>query len=128
MQILLPVVALVFQWCMFPFDFSPVQAAFSQEYFYENGEHISLPNAFSPNQDGINDTFQADFCNLNGFSILVLDDRGDVLFSSEQPDFAWDGTDVQGKAVAEGVYTFEVKGMTPGGNLFEENGTVVLVR
>ncbi|MEM7655205.1 MAG: gliding motility-associated C-terminal domain-containing protein [Bacteroidota bacterium] len=128
MQFLLPVVALVLHYFLLPQGPALTFAHDLPASVPRSGELISLPDAFSPNQDGINDTFQADFCKLMDFSILVLDEQGDVLFSSEQPDFVWDGTDSQGTPVPEGVYTFDVKGFSPDGILIEENGSIVLVR
>jgi len=60
---------------------------------------IALPNIFTPNGDGQNETLQIQWGNtaVEDFSIVVLDAKNNVVFKSDRPDFNWDGTDLGGK-------------------------------
>ena len=59
---------------------------------YSNADYTT-PNAFTPNEDGINDEFCLRGWNdcTTSFYIAVFDRWGEKVFSSEDPDFCWDG-------------------------------------
>ena len=70
---------------------------------------LLLPNVFTPNQDGIHDSYIPEFdCNLANYSIEIFDRWGHILFTSEDPTRVWDGTDPNGNALQEGVYFFQL--------------------
>src|SRR5437016_1900588 len=54
-------------------------------------EAAFVPNAFTPNSDGINDTFRVKGENLQDFKMLVYDRWGEVIFESTNPNEGWDG-------------------------------------
>ncbi len=62
---------------------------------------VYLPNAFSPNGDGINDLFFPQGKNFTSSKLLIFDRWGGMIHSSEGPDANWDG----GNASA-GVYVY----------------------
>jgi gliding motility-associated-like protein len=68
---------------------------------------VQIPNVFSPNDDGFNDLFQPDFSEADFQSCLlqVYDRWGSLLFSTENPAGAWDGT-FRGKPCDAGVYVY----------------------
>lgn len=70
---------------------------------------VTLPNAFSPNGDGVNDhlTVFAD-CPLNRIEISVFNRWGSRVFHSRQVDEFWDGNTPQGMA-ATGVYIVVIR-------------------
>ena len=72
---------------------------------------LYLPNAFSPNNDGVNETFfaQGEAVSPEGFSLIVFDRDGHVLFESEDINTAWDGRFKDGTEVPEGVYVWKVE-------------------
>lgn len=53
----------------------------------------TVPNAFSPNNDDINDTFQGlgVFLGMKNFKMEVFDRWGNTVFTSTDPDHGWDG-------------------------------------
>lgn len=77
---------------------------------------ISLPNIFTPNGDGQNETLQIEWKqqHIEDFSIVVLNQTNNVLFSSSNPAFNWDGTDPSGEKIARGTYIYFVTGMLNG--------------
>jgi gliding motility-associated-like protein len=77
---------------------------------------ISLPNIFTPNGDGQNETLQIEWKqqDIEDFSIVVLNQNNNVLFSSSNPTFSWDGTDPSGEKIARGTYIYFVTGVLNG--------------
>jgi gliding motility-associated-like protein len=68
--------------------------------------NISVPNAFSPNGDGINDTWV--ITNLSvypGATVDVFNRYGQAVFHSENSSKAWDGT-YNGKPLPVGTYYY----------------------
>lgn len=71
---------------------------------------VYVPNAFTPDKDGLNDVFKP---SLDGFSIweyeLTIWDRwGEMIFETTDPDAAWDGL-CGGSLVQNGVYVWQIK-------------------
>lgn len=71
---------------------------------------LGLPNAFSPNGDGINDQFCIQGWNecIQSFRIMIFNRWGEKVFESTDPDFCWDGKSkgAQGES-GEFVYRLE---------------------
>jgi gliding motility-associated-like protein len=74
-----------------------------------------LPNAFTPNQDGINDIFGA------GYDLYIFNRWGVCLYKGNK---GWDGRNEHGKMFAPGVYYYYAKDAN--GN--EYKGSVTLVK
>lgn len=71
---------------------------------------ISMPNAFSPNGDGNNDTYQMYSGTIEEIEYFRVFDRwGALVFESNDRNFAWDGK-FKGKTVVEGVYIYLLSG------------------
>lgn len=67
---------------------------------------IYVPNAFSPNGDGINDLFNGySDCALQSYSLQVFNRWGGLVFSSNRPETGWDGTADEKKCLT-GVYAY----------------------
>lgn len=72
----------------------------------ECGPYIHVPNAFTPNNDDINDVFLPVIDgDLRAYRLDVHDRWGELIFSSAAPGDAWDGT-YNGTAVQDGVYVW----------------------
>lgn len=70
---------------------------------------VYIPKAFTPNDDGLNETFSViPNCQTEGelirFSIRIFDRWGQKVFESEDPDVAWGGG-----GWSQGVYTYTVE-------------------
>ncbi len=73
---------------------------------------IYIPNAFSPNGDGVNDYFSlglSSYCEDGGaFEIKIFNRWGGEVFSSEDLLFRWDGT-TNDEASHFGVYAYWIR-------------------
>ena len=70
---------------------------------------LKIPSAFSPNNDGINDTWKvADLRSYSGVRIQVFNQGGDLMFYTEIPDQGWDGT-TNGKELPVGTYFWAIE-------------------
>lgn len=70
---------------------------------------VHIPNAFSPNGDGINDVFHLVFSGpaLNAFELNLFDRWGKVIFSTADPNVPWDGN-YKGTETPIGVYPWRI--------------------
>jgi gliding motility-associated-like protein len=68
---------------------------------------LYIPNAFTPNGDGLNDIFQAKGYYIEKFDMWIFDRWGEEIFHSDDLLKGWDGT-LKGKMSENGVYTWKV--------------------
>lgn len=94
---------------------------FPEEEITERVPQLYMPNAFSPNGDGDNDTFGAIFdCGVD-YQLRIFSKWGDVIFFTDDINTGWDGT-VDGKEAPLGVYTYLVSySLVLNGAPFSEN-------
>jgi gliding motility-associated-like protein len=65
-----------------------------------------IPNAFSPNNDGVNDTWKVvPVCLTDKFKLQIFNRWGKVLFTSFSTDISWDGM-FNGQPVDVGIYHY----------------------
>jgi gliding motility-associated-like protein len=88
------------------------------------------PSSFTPNDDDLNDNFSVVFNNnsVEEYQVFIFNRWGELMFSSPEIDFEWDGT-YNGKEVPNGVYIWRVVGkekLTT--ESFEKIGHVTLTR
>lgn len=71
--------------------------------------NVYLPNAFTPDGDGLNDVFQLRSTEAftKGFRITIFDRWGKAVFTSSDPLFTWDGT-ANGTDLGSGIFAYEV--------------------
>ncbi len=89
---------------------------------------LFIPTAFSPNGDGNNEEFFVKHKLLSQFLISIYDRWGKRVFSSNNPDFKWDGKDETGQVLPAGVYTFSISAVDVEGLLVKEVGNITLLR
>ncbi|MDW8057019.1 MAG: gliding motility-associated C-terminal domain-containing protein, partial [Bacteroidia bacterium] len=90
---------------------------------------IYVPNAFSPNGDGVNDVFEVKSFGLEEPRVRIYDRWGLLIFDN-QGDMTrhWDGT-YRGQPVQEDAYTVVIEGkLPPTGRPFKRTTTVTVIR
>ena len=91
---------------------------------------VYVPNAFSPNGDGVNDRLRV-FTGpaVRTVELLTLYDRwGGQVFSGRGEDAAWDGTGEDGRALRPGVFVYRATVRFLDGTTREISGEVHLVQ
>ncbi len=66
---------------------------------------FTIPNAFTPNGDGVNDRICFNSDELVEFSIAIFNRWGEKVYESTDPSECWDGT-YRGHQCLPGVYTY----------------------
>ena len=100
------------------------------EIEYEDCEEaVFIPNAFTPDGDGINDVLSFSTKNISTFAIDIFDRWGNVVFSSKDPSEKWLG-DVQGDGyyAPNGIYHYRYVVTLKSLDVFERSGFILLMR
>jgi gliding motility-associated-like protein len=88
---------------------------------------IYIPNAFTPNGDGINDVFSPKGHGINKFEMFIYDRWGNVIFHSREFGRGWDGK-IRGSDAGNDVYVYLIKVKDLNGKQREFKGHVTLLR
>ncbi|MEO7174206.1 MAG: gliding motility-associated C-terminal domain-containing protein [Saprospiraceae bacterium] len=91
-------------------------------------DRVFIPNAFSPNDDGNNDTWSAFTPDLELISYEIYDRWGGLIWSDQSPSAAWDGY-AKGKKAEKGVYVYSIRYQRKlNGQMGYLTGSLTLVR
>ncbi|MCB9194728.1 MAG: gliding motility-associated C-terminal domain-containing protein [Flavobacteriales bacterium] len=90
---------------------------------------LFLPNAFTPNQSGLNDLFTPVYSGEHpaDAELLIFDRWGLLIFSTDNFNTSWDGTYL-GNPADEDVYIWKIKYRTTGTEIITRTGHVSLLR
>ncbi|MFN8243968.1 MAG: choice-of-anchor L domain-containing protein [Ferruginibacter sp.] len=92
------------------------------------GPDIYVPNAFTPNRDGLNDILKAIPVGISDFHYFRIYDRwGKQVFISTNPANGWDGR-ISGNELISGTYIWVAEGTDYTGRLVQRRGSVIIVR
>ena len=83
----------------------------SQPIMIKPAYYVYVPNAFTPDGLRRNNYFSASFFGITSASVMIFNRWGETVFTSEEMDFAWNGT-FDGVAVQDGVYTWKITYVT----------------
>lgn len=90
--------------------------------------YLYFPNAFTPNEDGLNDTFKPYYgAMLETYELLVYNRWGQLVFKTRNPALGWDGR-YKGKPVDLGAYVWTCQYGFTGKPVQFLKGTVTVLR
>ncbi|MEP7168271.1 MAG: gliding motility-associated C-terminal domain-containing protein [Bacteroidota bacterium] len=88
---------------------------------------IIVPNAFSPNEDGLNDVFKAEAVSVKSFTMKIYNRWGGTVFESSAIKNGWNGFFKTSKC-STGIYFWGATYSMDGIEMKEKKGTLFLVR
>lgn len=95
---------------------------------YKVNPGLYVPNAFTPNGDGLNDIFRPIPIGMKSIKFFkVYNRRGQLMFSTVVQNEGWDGT-FKGAAQDADVYVWIVEGIDYLDKTIFQKGTVTLIR
>ena len=90
---------------------------------------IYIPNAFTPNDNGVNDVWMPVISNYGNefYEVIIYSRWGEMVFKSNDPHVGWNGK-VNGKTVEAGVFTYRITYSDVFNKKYIKTGTVTVVR
>lgn len=96
--------------------------------FYQGKSLVKVPNAFTPDKDGINDKVRPIIvCDFQLSEFVIYDRWGNLMFTTSDPNIGWDGN-FKGKECELGVYYYFVKGKNSKNEDVLFKGDITLLR
>ena len=88
---------------------------------------IEMTNTFSPNNDGINDTWNLDFSTYNEAKLVIFNKWGSEVASFNELNISWDGI-YEGSDLPAGTYYYIVQLTESTGNVIDQSGPITIIR
>ncbi len=88
---------------------------------------VDVPNAFSPNNDGLNDHLKIEGKGIASLNWQIFNRWGELVFQTSEQDIAWDGMhNGQIQEMDVFIYTLEVEFVD--GSVTTQEGNITLIR
>ncbi|MCM1336364.1 MAG: gliding motility-associated C-terminal domain-containing protein [Candidatus Amulumruptor caecigallinarius] len=87
---------------------------------------LECPNAFSPNDDGVNDIWKVHFQSLSEFDCHIFTRSGQKVAHFTNPADGWDGK-ISGKKAPAGVYYYVIKARGTDGKEYKLSGDINII-
>ena len=96
---------------------------------YAQDSDLYMPNAFSPNGDGLNDMYPNNQYQDIGveYNLKIFTRWGEKLEDFDSPSYSWDGN-YKGEAMAEGVYIYIINWIGCDNKRRQKSGNVTLIK
>lgn len=98
-----------------------------REVIVDTKSRLFVPNAFTPNGDGLNDEFLISGYLLTEYELMVFDRNGMLVFTSASLNDSWNGV-YQNQPAQEGTYVYRIRATSEKGLPFSKEGSVMLIR
>jgi gliding motility-associated-like protein len=89
---------------------------------------LFIPNAFSPNGDGLNDNFDIYGNTVITYNIQIFDRWGAFMWEGNSIAESWDGMSRDNVQAPEGVYAWKITARFLDGHNYKQGGTITLIR
>jgi len=95
----------------------------------EQSSYVVMPNAFTPNNDKINDVFKpmAIFISKENYYFEIYNRWGECIFATTDPKEAWTGRDRKDRVAPENSYFYILQYQDFDGNIFHKSGELTLI-
>ncbi|MBL0340554.1 MAG: gliding motility-associated C-terminal domain-containing protein [Bacteroidetes bacterium] len=108
-------------------DFGCRDTAYT-EIVINQSSTVYIPNAFTPNGDGINEIFNVSGIGIDGIQMSIFNRWGNMVFSARTGQDGWNGNDMySGTKCQTGVYVYQIKVKTFNGEYKNYTGRVTLL-
>jgi len=87
---------------------------------------LYIPNTFTPNGDGLNDTFGVAGEAIKDFRMQIFNRWGQLIFETSNSNERWDGT-YGGQKVPMGTYVYKVSAGSPNGQRQNKEGNLNVI-
>jgi len=102
---------------------------FNIQITVEGQSKLTMPNVFTPNGDGFNDTFKPDAEHLETLEVSIYDRWGKQVGEFNTIDGSWDGKNMHNKKEAsDGVYYYILSATGKDKVVYNLQGTVTLIK
>jgi gliding motility-associated-like protein len=88
---------------------------------------VYVPNTFTPDNNRYNNTFSISTINVKWIDMKIYNRWGELLFSTNDPEFEWDGT-YKNKDIHDGTYVWKLKYVTNTGIEHKLKGHITILR
>ena len=92
----------------------------------EKESTVLLPNIFTPNGDGKNDFLSIKIGEVTEFSVVILNQANKVIFTSNDPNFSWDGLATNGEISPAGTYVYYISAKDLNGKLLTKYSSLTI--
>ena len=103
------------------------QVSYSNYFTLRREVKFSVPDAFTPNGDNLNDTFLAKGIYVDRFRMMIYNRWGEVLFSTTDKEQGWDGN-ANGQPLPAGQYMYRIDVQDLSTRKTVRTGAVLLIR
>ena len=86
-----------------------------------------MPNAFTPNGDGLNDICHAEGLFIKDFSLEIWDRNGAGVFATKTFNQGWDGK-INGLPAPPDAYMYRAEAVDKLGFVYKLSGTIQLIK
>ncbi len=95
---------------------------------FSTGPSIFVPNAFTPNRDGLNDQIRPILAGIQRLDFFRIYNRyGQIVFESTEPESGWNGS-INGNPQGSGTFVYQVQAVDYEGKVIRQSGTFTLIR
>ena len=92
----------------------------------ENESTILLPNIFTPNGDCKNDFLSIKIGEVTEFSVVILNQANKVIYTSNDPNFSWDGITLEGEIAPSGNYVYYISAKEQSGKILTKYSNLTI--